>query len=56
MVYVKPMLQNIILPKPGVNYCSNLNLEKVWFYYWGNLPGYLLYNIGPWIAIREMSR
>ncbi len=31
----------------GVNYRSIFNLEKVWFYYCGNLPQYLFYNIGP---------
>jgi hypothetical protein len=35
----------------GLNYCSNLSLEKVGFYYWG----ICFYNICPWIAIREMS-
>ncbi len=32
----------------GVNYCGILNLEKVGFYYCGNLLRYLFYNIGPW--------
>ncbi len=30
-----------------VNYSGILNLEKLGFYYCGNLQQYLFYNIGP---------